>query len=349
MGLVGCLLSPIANQVSTDYLKTEDFARRPLAWLDLISRNKGTTLSYSPTFGYDICARRISSQSHVAERFDLSRWRIAGNGADMIRPDVMQGFVNAFADAGFRASAFLPSYGLAEATLAVTIMPPGEGIRVELVEEERLSGTPRDLSRPARYRAIVNCGKPVRDMDVEIRGEGGLPREDRQIGKVWCRGISVMHSYFRDPEATDECLVDGWLDTGDMGYMADGYLFIVGRAKDMIIINGKNHWPQDIEWAVEQLPGFNHGDIAAFAMETENGEETAAVLVHCRVSDPDKRIALREEIRDKVRAITGMNCVVELVPPRTLPRTSSGKLSRAKAKKLYLAGEIEPYQLLAAA
>jgi len=349
MGLVGCLLSPIANQVSTDYLKTEDFARRPLAWLDLISRNKGTTLSYSPTFGYDICARRISSQSHVAERFDLSRWRIAGNGADMIRPDVMQGFVNAFADAGFRASAFLPSYGLAEATLAVTIMPPGEGIRVELVEEERLSGTPRDLSRPARYRAIVNCGKPVRDMDVEIRGEGGLPREDRQIGKVWCRGISVMHSYFRDPEATDECLVDGWLDTGDMGYMADGYLFIVGRAKDMIIINGKNHWPQDIEWAVEQVPGFNHGDIAAFAMETENGEETAAVLVHCRVSDPDKRIALREEIRDKVRAITGMNCVVELVPPRTLPRTSSGKLSRAKAKKLYLAGEIEPYQLLAAA
>ena len=109
MGLVGCLLSPIANQVSTDYLKTEDFARRPLAWLDLISRNEGTTLSYSPTFGYDICARRISSQSPVGERFDLSRWRLAGNGADMIRPDVMQNFVNAFADAGFKANAFLPS------------------------------------------------------------------------------------------------------------------------------------------------------------------------------------------------------------------------------------------------
>ncbi len=349
MGLVGCLLSPIANQVSTDYLKTEDFARRPLAWLDLISRNQGTTLSYSPTFGYDICARRISSQSHVAERFDLSRWRIAGNGADMIRPDVMQGFVNAFAEAGFKASAFLPSYGLAEATLAVTIMPPGEGIRVELVEEERLSGTPRDLSRPARYRAIVNCGKAVKDMAIEIRGENGQARPDHHIGKVWCQGPSVMHSYFRDPEATDECLVDGWLDTGDMGYMADGYLFIVGRAKDMIIINGKNHWPQDIEWAVEQLPGFNHGDIAAFAVETENGEEAPAVLVHCRVSDPDKRVALRNQIRDKVRSITGMNCVVELVPPRTLPRTSSGKLSRAKAKKLYLSGEIEPYKLLEAA
>lgn len=348
MGLVGCFLSLIANQVSADYLKTEDFARRPLAWLDLISRNKGTTLSYSPTFGYDICARRISSQSNVADRFDLSRWRVAGNGADMIRPDVMQSFVNAFADAGFKASAFLPSYGLAEATLAVTLMPPGEGIRVELVEEERLSGTPRDLSRPARYRAIVNCGVPVRGMEVEVRGEHGEALAHHHIGKVWCRGSSVMHSYFRDPEATEACLVDGWLDTGDMGYLnEEGYLFIVGRAKDMIIINGKNHWPQDIEWAVEQLPGFHQGDIAAFSVETESGEETPAVLVHCRVSDPEERVKLRDAIRDKVRAITGMNCVIELVPPRTLPRTSSGKLSRAKAKKQYLSGEIEPYSLAA--
>ena len=347
MGLVGCFLSIIANQITTDYLKTEDFARRPLAWLDLISRNPGTTVSFSPTFGYDICARRISSQTHVAERFDLSRWRIAGNGADMIRPDVMQGFVNAFAPAGFKASAFLPSYGLAEATLSVTIMPPGEGIRVELVEEERLSGTPRDLSRPARYRAIVNCGKPVIDMKLEVRGPANQPLPDRHIGKVWCKGISVMHSYFRDPEATAECMADGWLDTGDMGYLVDGYLFIVGRAKDMIIINGKNHWPQDIEWAVEQIPGFHQGDIAAFAIETATGEETAAVLVHCRVSDPEERMKLRDAIRDKVRSITGMNCVIELVPPRTLPRTSSGKLSRAKAKKLYLTGEIAPLELAA--
>ncbi|MEP3049817.1 MAG: fatty acyl-AMP ligase [Erythrobacter sp.] len=347
MGLVGCFLSLVANQVSCDYLRTEHFARRPLAWLDLISRNQGNSMSYSPTFGYDICARRISSQSNVAERFDLSRWRLAGNGADMIRPDVMQGFVNAFADAGFSANAFTPSYGLAEATLAVTVMPPGEGIRVELVEEERLSGTPRDITRPARYRAIVNCGKPLPDMDVEIRGEDDAPRADHQIGKVWCRGPSVMHSYFRNEHATDDCMVDGWLDTGDMGYMANGYLFIVGRAKDMIIINGKNHWPQDIEWAVEQLPGFNHGDIAAFSVETDNGEEAPAVLVHCRVSDPVERVNLREQIADKVRSVTGMSCVVELVPPRTLPRTSSGKLSRAKAKKLYLSGEIVPLSLAA--
>ena len=347
MGLVGCMLSPMANQVSVDYLKTEDFARRPLAWLDLISRNAGTSVSYSPTFGYDICARRMSSQTKASNRFDLSRWRLAGNGADMIRPDVMQSFVDAFDGAGFKASAFLPSYGLAEATLAVSIMPPGEGIRVELVEETELSGAAAKQDRPQRYRAIVNCGKPVRDMAVEIREEDGTPLPERAIGKIWCSGPSIMAGYFRDPEATAACMVGGWLDTGDMGYMSDGYVYVVGRAKDMIIVNGKNHWPQDIEWAVEQLPGFKAGDIAAFAITTPGGEETPAVLVQCRSSDEHERVRLREEIREKVRSVTGMNCVIELIPPRTLPRTSSGKLSRAKARNLYLSGDIKPYAIAA--
>ena len=347
MGLVGCLLSPVANQVSVDYLKTEDFARRPLAWLDLITRNPGTTLSYSPTFGYDICARRVSSQTHVAGRFDLSRWRVAGNGADMIRPDVMQAFVDAFADAGFKASAFLPSYGLAEATLAVSIMPPGEGIVVELVEETDLSGAAGDMARPTRYRAIVNCGRAARDMTIAVRDEAGNALPDQTVGKVWCTGPSLMTGYYRDPEATAACLIDGWLDTGDMGYLSSGYIYIVGRAKDMIIINGKNHWPQDIEWAVEQLPGFKSGDIAAFAITAPGGEETPAVLVQCRTSDDAERLALRETIRDRVRAITGMNCLIELVPPRTLPRTSSGKLSRSKARAQYLSGEIQPFAIAA--
>jgi fatty-acyl-CoA synthase len=347
MGLVGCFLSPVANQVSTDYMKTEDFARRPLAWLDMISAADGTVISYSPTFGYDICARRISSQTPVQERFKLGHWRLAGNGADMIRPDVMQGFVDAFGDAGFSARAFAPSYGLAEATLAVSIMPMGEGIQVELVEETDLTGHAGAADRPVRYRAIVNCGKAVKDMTIVVRDEDGNPMPDKTIGKVWCSGPSLMKEYFRDPESTAACLVDGWLDTGDMGYLSNGYIFIVGRAKDMIIINGKNHWPQDIEWAVEQLPGFKSGDIAAFAITTPGGEETPAVLVQCRTSDENERAKLRDQIRDKVRSVTGMHCVVELVPPRTLPRTSSGKLSRAKARNLYLSGEIQPYAIAA--
>ena len=349
MGLVGCLLSPLANQISADYLKTEDFARRPLAWLDLISRNPGTSLSYSPTFGYDICARRMSSQLKAQHRFDLGRWRIAGNGADMIRPDVMQAFVDAFAGAGFKAAAFCPSYGLAEATLAVSLMPPGEGIRLELVEESQLSGAAAEdgQDRPKRFRAIVNCGRAVEGMEIEIRSVDGGILPDREIGKVWVRGASVMAGYFRDHESTDACMVGGWLDTGDMGYLSAGYIFIVGRAKDMIIINGRNHWPQDIEWAVEQLPGFKSGDIAAFAITGPSGEEQPAVLVHCRVSDLEERTRLRDDIKERVRAITGISPVVELIPPRTLPRTSSGKLSRTKARNLYLSGEIVPLDLAA--
>jgi len=349
MGLVGCMLSMVANQISAGYLKTEDFARRPLAWLDLITRCDGNAMSYSPSFGYDICARRVSSQMNVAERFDLSRWRIAGNGADMIRPDVMQAFVDVFSPAGFDARSFLPSYGLAEATLAVSVMPPGEGIVVELVEETLLAGGGAgDRDRPQRYRSVVNCGKPVRGMEVAIRGDDGSTLSEREIGKVFCRGTSVMAGYFRDEEATAACLdADGWLDTGDMGYLSDGYLYIVGRAKDMIIINGKNHWPQDIEWAVEQLPGFKAGDIAAFSITTPGGEETPAVLVQCRTSDDSERGRLRDTIRERVRAITGINCVIELVPPRSLPRTSSGKLSRAKARNLYLSGEIPTYDIAA--
>ncbi len=349
MGLVGCLLSPIAMQMTVDYLKTEDFARRPLAWLDLISRNPGTSVSYSPTFGYDICARRMSSQTRAEDRFDLSRWRVAGNGADMIRPDVMQEFVDCFAPAGFKAGAFCPSYGLAEATLAVSLMPPGEGIRLELVEESELSGTEvNDEKRPKRYRAIVNCGKPVHGMEIEIRGPGDEILPDRSIGRVMTRGESVMVGYFRDEESTAACLSeDAWLDTGDMGYMSNGYIFIVGRAKDMIIINGKNHWPQDIEWAVEQMPGFKSGDIAAFAITGPSGEETPAVLVHCRVSDPGERGRLRDNIKERIKSITGLSPVVELVPPRTLPRTSSGKLARTKARNLYLSGEIQPFDVAA--
>jgi fatty-acyl-CoA synthase len=291
----------------------------------------------------------MSSQTRAEDRFDLSRWRIAGNGADMIRPDVMQSFVDAFADAGFQASVFCPSYGLAEATLAVSLMPPGEGIRIELVEESVLSGEDGQAKgRPRRYRAVVNCGKPVTGMEVEVRGPDNSALADSSIGRIFVRGRAVMVGYFRDEESTAACLTDdGWLDTGDMGYMSRGYIFIVGRAKDMIIINGRNYWPQDIEWAVEQLPGFKSGDIAAFAITGPTGEETPAVLVHCRVSDPHERGRLRDDIRERVHAITGISPIVELVPPRTLPRTSSGKLSRTKARTLYLTGEIRPYDIAA--
>ena len=352
MGLVGCFLTTLACQLSVDYLPTDEFVRRPLTWLRLISDNPYTSLSYSPAFGYDITSRRAGSD--VVERFDLSRWRIAGNGGDMIRPDVMQTFVDTFSPAGFSASAFMPSYGLAETTLGVTFTPNGHGIRTDLVDERILSGVGVGhgvvrAGQPVRYRAVVNCGKPMPGHKVEIRdGDGSLCGE-HSIGRVFVQGPSVMHGYFRDPDLTAAVLSpDGWLDTGDMGYRIGDDIFIVGRVKDMIIINGKNHYPQDVEWAVEQMDGLRSGDVAAFGVTSDSGEEYPVVLVQCRVSDLGERVQLRERIKSVAKAATGMACEVALVPPRALPRTSSGKLSRSKARTLYLSGEISALDVAAA-
>lgn len=365
MGLVGTFLTALASQVSLDYLSTEDFARRPMTWLKLISRNRAT-ITYSPTFGYDICARRVGAEA-LAE-LDLSCWRIAGIGGDMIRPEVMRNFADTFEPAGFVPGTFMPSYGLAECTLAVSFMPVGRGVETDLVDEKKLSGleyanngngkknskgngelngdlnghvhSPRvNGNGGTRYREIVNCGKPLPEYEIEIRDPNGDALEEHSIGRVFVRGTSVMNGYFNDPEATDQVLSqDGWLDTGDMGYLLNECLFIVGRVKDLIIVNGKNHWPQDLEWAAEQLPGVRNGDIAAIAVPGDNQEEIAAVLVQCRLRDPDERRSFAAGVKSQILEATGVNCRIELIAPRTLPRTSSGKLSRAKARTQFLSG-----------
>jgi len=342
MGLVGTLLSPIASQLTTDYLATESFARRPLQWLKLISKNRGT-LSASPTFGYDICARR-ASPNKIAD-LDLSSWRVAGIGGDMIRADVLTKFKENFRGAGFTGTAFLPGYGLAECTLAVSFARLNTGFEVDLVNEKVLTGEEKSLKKVkvngngANYRSVVNCGIPTSEFDLEIRDDENNDLGEYQIGRVCVRGPSVMVGYFQDPEATANCLSEeGWLDTGDIGYMKEGSLYIIGRIKDLIIINGKNHWPQDIEWAVEQLDELRSGDTAAVSIPGQNNEEIPAILVQCRTRDAAERAAMENSIKDKVHSMLGISPVVALIPPRSLPRTSSGKLSRVKAKKQYLEG-----------
>ena len=349
MGLVGTFLTSLTCQTTVDYLPTEDFARRPMTWLNLMSRNKNT-VTYSPTFGYDICARRAGKSA--MEGLDLSKWRVAGIGGDMIRVDVMKNFAEKFASVGFKPTTFVPSYGLAECTLAVSFMPVGVGIVVDKVDERVISGEkPAQLPQGARlngmtngqttgYRDVVNCGVPLPSYDLEIRDESGTTLADHNIGRIFVSGESVMRDYHNDPEATAACLKDGWLDTGDMGYMHAGSLYIVGRVKDLIIINGKNHWPQDLEWAVEQIDGIRSGDTAAISLPGDHDEEVPTLLVQCRLRDEDERNAFVEEIKIQVMKATGIQCQIELVPPRTLPRTSSGKLSRVKARAQFLSGAL---------
>jgi len=340
MGLIGFLLTPLATQMSVDYVPTREFARRPMVWPQLISRNGGT-LSFSPSFGYDLCARRAARGR--LEELDLSHWRVAGIGGDMIRPDVLERFATELAPAGFNPKAFVASYGMAEATLGISFAPLDTGIETETLHLDRLEanqiaiavkpGAPQD----ARSRVFVRCGSVLPGHQLEIRAtssDAKLP--DGCVGRIMFRGPSLMREYFGDREATERAMTSGgWLDTGDLGYLRDGVLVVTGRSKDLILVHGRNVWPQDIEWAVEaQVDGLRDGDVAAFSID-DGTKERVVLGVHCRKSDPAQRDALRQAIVEAARLHVGVDCHVELLPPNSLPKTSSGKLSRAGARKLY--------------
>ena len=340
MGLIGFFLAPLGSQASLDLLPTAAFVRRPLLWLDLISRNGGT-ISYSPTFGYELCARRAESLS--VEGLDLRSWRAAGIGGDMIRPQVLRNFAERFAPAGFDAKAFLASYGMAEATLALSFAPLSQGLRTEALDVDRLERdqvAARSASGARRVREFALCGPALPGHELQVRGERGEALDDDQVGRIYARGPSLMHAYFDQPEETQRVLSeDGWLDTGDLGYFSGGEIVLTGRAKDLIIVNGRNVWPQDLEWTAEaEAAALRSGDVAVFSVPGE-GEETVVALVQCRTSDPEARERLRADIAGCLRLRHGVETEVVLAPPHSLPRTSSGKLSRSRAKAMYQSGQ----------
>lgn len=345
MGLVGCCLTPVMNQITVDYLPSTAFARRPLLWLKLLS-DFGGTISFGPTFGYELCTRR--AQTGLPEGLDLGRWRVAGIGGEMIRGNVLAEFAERFAPVGFDAKAFLPSYGLAEATLAVTFAPLGQGVAVDTIDRGRALQVERRAvpvgERSAHGRAVrsfVLCGRPMPGYAVEIRDGHGRVLPERSVGRVCIKGPSLMQGYFRNDVATHNVLLDdGWLDSGDMGYLVGGQLVITGRTKDLIIVGGRNIWPQDVEWAVEQLPGVRAGDVAAFAVNTDDDREQVVVVVQCRAMLQEAQEELRAAVAAVVRRVAGVECEVVLAPTRSLTFTTSGKLSRAAVKADYLSGAI---------
>ena len=344
MGLVGFLFVPMMAQVSIDYLATADFARRPLLWPKLMSAN-GSAIAFSPTFGYDLCRRR--AENATISGFDLSNWRVAGIGGDMIRADVLARFADRFSECGFRETAFLASYGLAEATLAVSFAGHDSVVEVDRVDKMAYALSDRaepvaDSASPssANTRSFALCGQPMPGYRVEARAEDGSALPDRRIGRIFITGPSLMTGYYNDPAETARVLHDdGWLDTGDMGYMVDGTMVVTGRSKDLIIHNGRNIWPQDIEWAIERLPGLRSGDVAAFSVPGADGAEAVVVLVQSRKTADEANWSLKRDIAAVVRSTAGVDCKVVLVPPRSISVTSSGKISRAGARQNYLAGQ----------
>ncbi|MEM7270770.1 MAG: fatty acyl-AMP ligase [Pseudomonadota bacterium] len=345
MGLVGCFLTPIATQLTADYMATRDFIRRPLLWLELMSRN-GCTVTYAPSFGYDLAIRR--ARGKAPEGLDLSSWRVAGIGGDMIKAPVIRRFSEVFGPAGFSPGAFVPSYGMAETTLALTFTPLGEGLRtrrLDLAKLERdMVAAPAEEGAPARDFALNGPALP--EHEIQIRDENGAPLPGDRVGRVFANGPSLMREYFGDEDATVEALKDGWLDTGDLGYLTGGELVITGRAKDLMIVNGRNIWPHDLEWSVEkEVEAIREGGAAAFSVTPDDSigdpEEKVVVVVECRARDADAREAIRDEVHEVVRVGHGVEAKIALAGNGDLPQTSSGKLSRAKARLMYLDGAFD--------
>ncbi|SHM00953.1 fatty-acyl-CoA synthase [Nitrosospira sp. Nsp11] len=337
MGLVGMVMAPMVAQVSVDYLATRDFAIRPLQWLRLISRNRAT-VAFSQPFGLKLCTLRVRDSD--LEDLDLSSWRAAGVGAEMIRPDTLRNFADKFGPAGFDARAFLPCYGLAESTLAVTFSQIGKGFQSIQVD----AGTLVDKKIAVRlqvegrkYSEFVNCGRPLPEHTVKVVDDGGQELSDLKVGSVLVQGSSIMTGYFNNPEDTEKTLQPGnWLDTGDLGFLFEGDLYVTGRRTDVIIVNGRNIRAQDIEELAELQPEVRTREASAFGITDSNDITTIVLVIECRLTSVADRQSLTNRLQRLVYMAFGVNCLVELVSPHTLPRTSSGKLSRFAARQGFI-------------
>ncbi|MGJ8526425.1 2-succinylbenzoate--CoA ligase [Halomonadaceae bacterium LMG 33818] len=335
MGLIGCLLTVVSSQRSIDYLDTREFAMRPRRWLELMHQNKGT-VAYAPPFGYDLCARRVRPSD--VENYDLSHWRVAGVGAEPIHPSVLDSFAETFEPTGFRKDSFVPSYGMAENTLAISFSPLREGVKVDWIDPDDLTDNLKVTPvAKGTGRGFVRCGKPMPHHKIKIVNDDDVELSEKEVGRILIHGPSLMTGYYKRPEETAKVLFeDNWYDTGDVGYLVDGEVVITGRHKDMIIINGRNIWPQDIEAIAEKQLKVRTRDASAFGLTQEDGTEVAVVVVQTNMLHTEENKVLEAQIRRQVYEELGVVCLVELVPRHTLPRTSSGKLSRSATRIGYL-------------
>ncbi|MEL6687706.1 MAG: fatty acyl-AMP ligase [Pseudomonadota bacterium] len=341
MGLIGFMIAPMMAQLSVDYLSPTDFTRRPITWLQLIS-DHGGTLSYSPTFGYELCVRRWRED----RKLDLSSWRAAGIGGDMVRPEPLTEFSDMFGPMGFPESAFTPSYGMAETTLAATFAPLGQGLVKHTIDMRRYETTSdavaaTDLTPEEDTRTFVACGVSLPGHEIEIRDADNNVLGEDHVGRICLKGPSLSPGYFRNSQATEAAFSkDGWLDTGDLGYWHDGQLIVTGRYKDLILYHGRNIWPQDIEWAAQAAAPHRCGRACAFSVGGAGDEKTIMLLLECRTRDPKLLQEIEKAVSAAIRLEVGVPVQLMLVPKSTMIITSSGKLSRARVKQKYLDGAI---------
>ncbi len=331
MGLIGSLLPAVMGPVEVTLLKPEDFLLKPALWFRAMSRYRGA-VSAGPDFAYGRCLDQIRDDE--LDGVDLSSWEVAINAAEAISPARMRQFAERFAAWGFRAEALTPSYGLAEAALGVTFGRVGQPYRTLVLDALALTeGRAEPAESGARSVELPSLGPPMKGFAVQIRGADGAPQQDRIVGGVFASGPSLMTGYL---DGQPSPIRDGWLDTGDLGFLDQGELYVTGRSKDVIILRGRNHAPHDVERTLDAVPGVRTGCSIAVGEVTSEGEQLV-VFVETRQDRP----GLLNDCRAAILAGTGLT-PTELVSllPGTLPRTSSGKLRRAEALRSWRDGSL---------
>ncbi|MCK6520090.1 fatty acyl-AMP ligase [Myxococcota bacterium] len=341
MGLIGCVFPALAQAGELTLIGPEQFLARPALWLRALSRARAVA-SPAPNFAYAYCLQRITDEE--LDGVDLSAWRLALNGAEPVSPDTLRGFSTRFARWGLRPEALTPVYGLSEASLAVTFAEVDAPFRTLHVDRVRLA---EGVAEPSPDGVeLVSVGRPVFGFEVELRGPDGLdPLPEGRVGRLFVSGPSLMRGYLDQPEATARALVGGWLDTGDLGFLWEGELYLVGRAKDVLILRGRNHPPHPVEQAVDALPGVRAGCAAAVSFRPEGADHELLLLFIERRADASAEdlAALPEAAAQAVLLQTSLRPdEVIVLAPGTLPRTSSGKIRRAETLRLFTAGQLLP-------
>jgi fatty-acyl-CoA synthase len=339
MGLIGLLMLGMTTGTDLVLSGPQDFLSQPGRWAEWMSAFGGTATA-GPNFSYALLARAMR---RMGGDLDLSPWRIGLNGAEPIDPGAVDAFVAAGAPHGLRPGAVFCAFGMAESTLAVTFPEPMTGLRTDAVEFGALetTGYAMPAAEPAQgSRLLAMLGRPVPGLEIRVVDRGtGIVVDDRCVGELEVRGTSITPGYYRQPEATAEAFHDGWLRSGDLAYLVDGELVVCGRSKDMIIIGGRNVFPEDVERAASEVDGVRAGNVIAFGVDGRKGRESIVVVAE---SKSEQRHGVRQAVIDRVRAAVGLSSEVVLVNPGTLPKTSSGKLQRSLCRTRYLDAELDP-------
>ncbi|MGH9192107.1 MAG: AMP-binding protein [Acidimicrobiales bacterium] len=341
MGLVGLLTLPMSTGARLVLGAPQDFTAKPARWMEWVSTYGGTATA-GPNFSWVLATRALDR----SEPLDLSRLRVALNGAEPIDPDQVEAFVAAGRRHGLRPEAVFPAFGMAEVAIGGTFPAPLSGMVTDCVDRRVLEteryAAPTDPG-VAGSRRLPLLGRPVPGLEIRVVDpDTGVPLREREVGELEIRGTSVTPGYYRRPDANAELFRDGWLRTGDLSYLLDGQLVVCGRIKDVIIVGGRNLFPEDVERAVGRLEGVRAGNVIAFGVEGDRGRESLVVVAESRAVDDDLA-AVRRLVAERVRDAVGVPAKdIVLVAPGTLPKTSSGKLQRSLCKRYYRDGRLDP-------